>query len=63
MTRITVRVQWLFDWLANWLAPVENRWLIFVMFCGIMIFLRAGGMHGLAEMIGMMYVMYCVTLR
>jgi hypothetical protein len=60
---IVGKVQYGFDWLQDSLAPLENRWLIFIIAVGAMLLSKAGGAHGLALLVAMIYIMYFVTLK
>jgi hypothetical protein len=60
---IVSKVQHGFDWLQDVLEPIENRWVIFIIAVGLMLLVKAGGAHGLALLIALIYIMYFVTLK
>lgn len=50
-----------FDYMQDALRDVEARWLIFVIAVLVMLVAKALGMHGLAIVIALIYIMYFVT--
>lgn len=50
-----------FDYMQDALRDVEARWLIFVIAVLVMLIAKALGMHGLAIVIALIYIMYFVT--
>jgi hypothetical protein len=63
LKNITSKVQFGFDWLQDALAPLESRWLIFLVACFLIILLQAAGAKGLALLISLFYIMYFVTMK
>lgn len=57
------KIQIGFDWLQDAVSPTENRWLVFMIAVGLMLLSKAGGAHGLALLIALIYIMYFVTFR
>ena len=57
------KIQSAFDWASDGLEPLENRWFVFILTVGLMLLLKAGGAHGLALLIALIYIMYFVTLK
>ena len=54
-------LQNIFDRVAQELESLENRWIVLIIAVIMMLGLRATGMPGLADLIGMIYIMYFVT--
>jgi hypothetical protein len=57
------KIQSAFDWLEDSLEPIENRWLVFLVACFLIILFKAGGATGISLLIGLFYIMYFVTLK
>ena len=57
------KIQSACDWASDALGPLENRWFVFILTVGLMLLLKAGGAHGLALLIALIYIMYFVTLK
>jgi hypothetical protein len=55
------KLQDFFDYTQDALRDVEARWLVFIIAVVIMLIVKALGMHGLATIIALIYVMYFVT--
>jgi hypothetical protein len=55
------RIQDFFDYMQDALRDVEARWLVFIVAVAIMLISKALGMHGLAIIIALIYIMYFVT--
>ena len=60
---IVGKVQYGFDWLQGALAPIENRWMFFLIACFLIILFQAVGAKGLALLIALFYIMYFVTMK
>ena len=63
LKNIVSKVQFGFDWLQDALAPLENRWLIFLTACFLIILFQAAGAKGLALLVALFYIMYFVTMK
>lgn len=61
--KIFSKVQYGFDWLQDALEPTENRWIIFLVTCFLIILFQAVGAKGLALLIALFYIMYFVTMK
>jgi hypothetical protein len=55
------KLQDFFDCAQDALKDVETRWLVFIIAVVIMLIVKALGMHGLAIVIALIYIMYFVT--
>lgn len=60
---IATKVQSAFDWIQDALSPIESRWITFIVVVSLMLIVKAGGAHGLALLIALIYIMYFVTFR
>ena len=60
---IAGKMQYGFDWLQDALAPIENRWMIFLVTCFLIILFQAAGAKGLALLIALFYIMYFITFK
>ena len=60
---IANKVQYGFKWLQDSLKPVENRWIIFLATCFLIILFQAAGAKGLALLIALFYIMYFITFK
>jgi len=63
LKNITSKVQFVFDWLQDALAPIENRWVVFLVACFLIILFQAAGAKGLALLIALFYIMYFITFK
>ena len=63
LKNIASKVQFGLDWLQNSLAPLENRWMIFLTACFLIILFQAAGAKGLALLIALFYIMYFITFK
>ena len=57
------KIQATFDWIADALAEIENRWLVFSAAVFVLLIMRALGAQGLSTFLALVYVMYFVTIR
>jgi len=55
------RLQGFFDVLSRELMALETRWLVLIVAVCMMLGFRALGTPGIADLIGMIYIMYFVT--
>ena len=60
---VGAKIQSAFDWIADALSEVENRWLVFIAAVLLLLVLRALGAQGLSTMLALVYIMYFVTIR
>ena len=60
---VGVKIQAAFDWIADALCEVENRWLVFSAAVLILLVMRALGAQGLSTFLALVYIMYFVTIR
>jgi hypothetical protein len=63
MKNIVSKVQFGFDWLQDALESIENRWVVFLVACFLIILFQAAGAKGLALLIALFYIMYFVTMK
>jgi hypothetical protein len=63
LKNIVSKVQFGFDWLQDALAPIENRWMVFLVACFLIILFQAAGAKGLALLIALFYIMYFITFK
>lgn len=54
-------LQNIFDRVGQELESLENRWIVLIIAVILMLGFRATGMPGLADLLGMIYIMYFVT--
>ena len=54
-------LQTFFDFVGREIQHLETRWLILTITALIMLVLRALGAQGLADVVGLIYIMYFVT--
>lgn len=47
--------------LVQWTKATENRWLALILTVFAMLILRAAGAPGVADLLGMVYIMYFIT--
>lgn len=45
------------------LAPIENRWLIFIISIVFLTLLKALGLHGAATLVALVYIMFFLTIK
>jgi hypothetical protein len=57
------KLQSAFDWAKEALEPLENRWLVFIITCILIILSKAAGAAGLSLLIALFYIMFFITLR
>jgi hypothetical protein len=55
------KLQKIFDKIGESVTALESRWFIFLSTTVIIMLCKAVGLHGLATLIGILYVMYFVT--
>lgn len=60
---IVGKIQSGFDWLQDALEPIENRWVIFLVACFLIILFQAAGAKGLALLVALFYIMYFITIK
>jgi len=63
LKKVSSKIQSAFDWASDALESLENRWFVLILTVGFILLLKAGGAHGLALLIALIYIMYFVTLR
>jgi hypothetical protein len=49
--------------IEDMLAPIENRWLIFIIAVVFLILLKAVGLHGAATLVALVYIMFFLTIK
>lgn len=54
-------LQNIFERMAQELESLENRWVVLIIAVIMMLGFRAIGLAGLADLLGMIYIMYFVT--
>ena len=54
-------LQNIFERMAQELHSLENRWVVLIIAVIMMLGFRAIGLPGLADLLGMIYIMYFVT--
>lgn len=60
---VSSKIQSGFEWLSESLRPIEHRWFVFLLSCGLIILFKAAGATGLALLFALFYIMYFVTLK
>ena len=60
---VSIKIQSFFDWLSRSLEPIENRWIVFILSVFLIFLFKAGGAHGLALLLALIYIMYFTTLK
>jgi len=63
LKKVSSKIQSACDWARDALEPLENRWFVFILTVGLMLLLKAGGAHGLALLVALIYIMYFVTIK
>ena len=49
--------------IEDMLAPIENRWLIFIIAVVFLILLKSAGLHGAATLVALVYIMFFLTIK
>lgn len=47
----------------NFLKPVDTRWVVFLTMATVILIAKAVTLHGLADLLALLYIMYWVTFK